>query len=117
MEDFSKEIFDGGKIAINVNLTRATIHEARELKKVLEEEIVFKHKKLVLDLSQCEFIDSTFIGAIVYEHKKMIERGGILNVVEPLDLNKDLFLVTRTLESLNLYKTKEEAIDGFDKAN
>jgi anti-anti-sigma factor len=112
MEDFSKEnVYD--VTVINVNLTRATLKEAQELKKIIDEEITIQHKKLLVDISQCEFIDSTFLGAIVYEHKRMLEKGGSLNIVEPVALNENLFHMTRILEKLNLHKSREEAIESF----
>jgi hypothetical protein len=98
MEDFSKEnVYD--VTVINVNLTRATLKEAQELKKIIDEEITIQHKKLLVDISQCEFIDSTFLGG--------------LNIVEPVALNENLFHMTRILEKLNLHKSREEAIESF----
>ena len=64
MKDFAKEYFSDAVI-INVNLTRATLKEALDLQNLLDEELIYNHQNLVLDISQCEFIDSTFIGAIL----------------------------------------------------
>jgi anti-anti-sigma factor len=116
MEDFYKEYLSG-VIAINVNLTRATLREAQELKHLIDEEIIIQHKKLLLDVSQCEFIDSTFLGVLVYGHKRMITKGGKLNIVEPANVNQSLLHLTRVLESLNIYKTRNEAIENFNSNN
>jgi anti-anti-sigma factor len=114
MEDFIKEYLYG-VIIVNVNLTRATLREAQELKKILEEEITIQHKKLVLDISQCEFIDSTFLGVLVIEHKKMIANGGILNIVRPTNTNGNFLHLTQVLDRLNMYETRSEAIENFGK--
>ena len=116
MEDFYKEYLSE-VIAINVNLTRATLREAQELKHLIDEEIIIQHKKLLLDVSQCEFIDSTFLGVLVYGHKRMITKGGKLNIVEPANVNQSLLHLTRVLESLNIYKTRNEAIENFNSNN
>jgi anti-anti-sigma factor len=116
MEDFYKEYLSG-VIAINVNLTLATLREAQELKHLIDEEIIIQHKKLLLDVSQCEFIDSTFLGVLVYGHKRMITKGGKLNIVEPANVNQSLLHLTRVLESLNIYKTRNEAIENFNSNN
>ncbi len=46
-----------------VDLTRATLSEADEFKQRLTENIENGYKKIVVDLSDCEFIDSTFLGS------------------------------------------------------
>lgn len=114
IEDFVKEYLYG-VILIKVNLTRATLREAQELKQILEEEITIQHKKLVLDISQCEFIDSTFLGVLVIEHKKMIANGGILNIVRPINTNINFLHLTQVLDHLNMYETRSEAIEYFDQ--
>jgi anti-sigma B factor antagonist/stage II sporulation protein AA (anti-sigma F factor antagonist) len=116
MEDFTKEHISEA-IVINVNLTRATLKEAIELRKIVDEELVYNHKNLILDLSQCEFIDSTFLGAILVEHKKVIKKGGKLSIVEPENLWGNLIAISRTLEKLNIYKTREEVRENIDRKN
>ena len=113
MEYFVKEYFDGF-IVINVNLTRATLREAQELKQILEEEITIQKTKLVLDISQCEFIDSSFLGAIVLAHKRALAHAGKLNIVEPSPKIHDFFHLNRILDHLNTYKTRREAIEGLN---
>lgn len=114
MEDFSKKIFENS-VVISSTLTRATLKEAKELKKIIDEEFIFRHYKLVVDLSDCEFIDSTFLGVIVYAHKKCLEMQGKLNVVMNFNVNKDLFYVTSTFKVLNVFEQLDEAISDFEK--
>ncbi len=59
MEVFEKKSVDD-VFVIGVNLTRSTLNEAIEFRKIIEEEISSGHTNLVIDLSKCEFIDSTF---------------------------------------------------------
>ncbi len=61
MEAFEK-IFVDGVFVIAVNLTRSTINEANEFRETIEEEINSGHTNLVIDLSKCDYIDSTFFG-------------------------------------------------------
>jgi len=100
---------------IVVDLTRATILEAREMKQVIEAEIAAGQRKLVIDLSECEFIDSTFLGSLVVELKKMKEEGGELKLVLPKKLDKDLFAVTDTFRLFHLYKTRDKAVKSFSE--
>ncbi len=68
MEDFERIVIDDVTVE-KVNLTRATYKEAGELKNILKDDIVRKTRKIVIDLGQCEFIDSTFIGVLVVSFK------------------------------------------------
>ena len=116
MEDFTKEYFPDA-VVININLTRATLKEAIELKKVFDEELLYGNKNFVLDISECEFIDSTFLGAILVAHKNVVEKDGQLNIVEPENLWVSLLAISRTLEKLNLYSTREDAVEYLERSS
>ena len=67
-EEFELLTVNGVRFII-LNLSRATLREAIILKSIIEEEINLGEKKLVLDISQCEFIDFSFIGSLVVEKR------------------------------------------------
>ena len=98
-----------------MNLSRATLQEAIVLKSIIEEEINLGEKKLVIDISQCEFIDSSFIGSLVVEQKRMEEKGGKIMLIAPVKLDEDLFHVTNTLRIFEIYQTREEVIESKDE--
>ena len=74
-EDFETLLVNDLAIEI-VNLSRATYKEAGHLKKNLDELIKSNQKKIIVDISQCEFIDSTFLGALVLALKSSAKIGG-----------------------------------------
>ncbi len=51
MENIAQEI-KGDIVTNRVNLLRTTVNEANEIRNLLEEQIVFGHSKIVVDLSQ-----------------------------------------------------------------
>ena len=53
-----------------VNIDRATLHEADELKASLAIKMEEGYKNIIIDLSACDFIDSTFLGVLVNTLKK-----------------------------------------------
>ena len=112
MEDFEKKIQKDVVIEV-VNLTRATLKEANQFKKILQEDIEKKFKKIVIDISQCEFLDSTFLGTLVLAKKSMNSIGGELKIVEPASVFKVLLEKTSTLQVFDTYKSIDEAVNSF----
>ena len=112
MFDFEKH-YSGDIVIITVNLSRATVREANEFKSFVDQEIKKKKLKIVVDLSQCDFIDSTFIGVLVVTLKRLAEIGGELRLVEPPSIAHTILTVSGTLNIFNTHKTKSEAIMSF----
>ncbi len=113
MEYIAQEI-RGDVVTNRVNLLRTTVNEANEIRNLLEEQIVFGHAKIVIDLSQCTHLDSTFIGVLVVTQKKLQEKGGELNLVEPLDPAKELFYLTGVSKMFNTFESAEDALRSFN---
>jgi anti-anti-sigma factor len=113
LEDFEK-IFVDGVIVIAVNVCRSTINEASAFRKIVEEELNSGHTKLVIDLSKCDHIDSTFFGSIIMALNMTSDLGEKLKVVKPASTKEDIFLTTHTLELFDLYKTRKDAINSFE---
>ena len=81
MEAFEK-IYVNGVYIIAVNITRSTIREAYEFRKTMGEEINSGHTNLVIDLSKCDYIDSTFFGGIIWAFGKLSDIGKKLKMVK-----------------------------------
>ena len=114
MEAFEKIHIDGVFVIV-VNCTRSTMLEANEFKKLIKEEISSAHNKLVIDLTKCEYVDSTFFGAIMMTFGMMRDKGFKLKVVKPAILVESIFTITHTLSLFDIYKTREEAIKSFEE--
>jgi len=113
VENFEK-IFVDDVFVIGVNVTRSTILEAKEFREIIEEKIIPGNNRLVIDLSKCEIIDSTFFGVVILALQKMIDIEGKLKVVEPANPKEDIFTTTNTLKLFDLYKSREDAIKSFE---
>jgi anti-anti-sigma factor len=111
-EDFSREII-GDVLIEKVNFSRATFKEAQIFKNRLEYDILKGNLKIIIDLNQCEYIDSTFLGTLVVILKKMAERSGEIKYVIPQPSALYLFKITGLYSVLNLYRNKEEALESF----
>jgi anti-anti-sigma factor len=114
LEDIEK-IYVNGVFVIAVNLIRATINEAVAFRKLVVEEINSGQTQLVIDLSNCDYIDSTFFGAIIVASKMLIDLGYKLKVVKPTMVGESIFSHTNYLKVFDKYKTREAAIKSFDE--
>ena len=112
MEDFLKKV-QGDVIVEVVNLTRATRNESLEFKQILDEDIQFNFKKIVVDLSLCEFMDSTFLGTLVVAQKNIAKKGGEIKLIEPASILQTLMSKAGTLKVFDSYKNLNDACDSF----
>jgi anti-anti-sigma factor len=111
--DFTKETYSDIVIE-NVNLTRATLKEAEEFKQTLAKDIADGWRKIIVDLSECEFIDSTFLGALVVSLKKVTTLGGDLRLIGFQPAVHSMFELTRMYRVFESYPNKEEAVKSFE---
>lgn len=110
--EFLKEQ-NGDVVIISVNLKRATLSDAEEFKDILVGEIQNGIKKIVVDISDCEFIDSTFLGALVVSLKKLTALDGDLRLVGFQPAVHSMFELTRMYRVFESFKSKEEAVQSF----
>jgi len=97
-----------------VNLDRATLREANEFKTNLEKDINQKERKIIVDLSACEFIDSSFLGSLVYILKKVVKNGGALKLVGFKPAVRSMFELTRMFRVFETYSTLNEAVESYN---
>ena len=113
MEDITKEI-RAEVIIYKVNLLKACVNEADDLRSLLDKQITIGHSKIVVDLSECSYLDSTFIGILVVTHKKLLAKGGKLIIINPLDPAKRLFHLSGISKVLNTFEATEDAVRSFN---
>ena len=112
-EDYTRK-FIGDVLLERINFVRATFKEAAIFRDRIYDVISMKQHKLIIDLSRCQFIDSTFLGALVMILKRITERGGELKLVIP---NTEAFKIMNTMglyRVFNIYSSEEEAINNFE---
>ena len=111
--DYLQETYEDVLVQV-VDLTRATLREADEFKYTLSKSIEQGYRKIVVDLSLCEFIDSTFLGALVVSLKKVTTMGGDLRLVGFHPAVHSMMELTRMHRVFETYPTKEDAINSFE---
>jgi anti-anti-sigma factor len=112
MEDFQKQM-SGDVLIEKVNLLRATIVEVSIMKKRLFEYIHLSKKKIIVDISKCDFIGSTFLGALIASLKRTRETGGDIKIVVGRSVVKDVVGFTGFLQVFEIYDSIEDALNSF----
>lgn len=109
-----EEVIDDVIVEI-INLDRATLREAEDLKDKVISKINAGFNKIIIDLSAVEFIDSTFLGVIVGTLKKAVKQGGDLKLVGFKPPVRAMFELTRLFRVFETYSELQEAIRSFHK--
>jgi anti-anti-sigma factor len=102
---------------VEVNFTRATLKEANELKTILFNAIDNGERKIIVDLSQCEFIDSTFMGTLVISLRKVNACQGDLKLIELHPSARSLFDLAKMFRIFESYTSIAEARKKYKLEN
>jgi anti-sigma B factor antagonist len=116
METFQKE-YRGNVVVITVNLVSATLNDTNEFKGFMDELILLTECDVVVDLASCNHLDSTFIGALVMNYKKLKNKDRNMVLVEPNDQTK-VFLTMNSLSKIfPLYPSVDVAVEDLLNRN
>jgi anti-anti-sigma factor len=102
-----------GYLVATLKFKKATIMEAIDFKSILDEEINKGHNNLVIDINECDSVDSSFIGVLVVTWKKLRSNGGTLKLVKLGNFTQSIFHLSGVIEIFEHYQTVEEAIGSF----
>ncbi|MDO8549067.1 MAG: STAS domain-containing protein [Ignavibacteria bacterium] len=114
MSDNSFEHFQYSDIHIvNVNLTRATMDMASTFNKFLQEIISKERNKIIVNLSDCEYIDSSILGVLVSSLKKAITLDGELKIVWRDQNEYSMFSLTKMDNIFRIFNNLKDAVNSF----
>ncbi len=114
MTEFITEIVEK-IIVVRIQLDRATLSNAGQLRDKLIELIQSGRREVIVDCRNVGFMDSTFLGSLVVSLKKMNSVDGDLRLVFA---NKEspvwiMFEATRMLKVFKSYFSLDEAVKSF----
>ena len=90
---------------------------APELKQVLAESIESGRVRIVIDLTDTTFLDSTALGVLIGAVKRLRSRDGALAIVNVDENITKTFEITGLDQIFTIVPTREEAIDAVDPAH
>ncbi|MFA7287816.1 MAG: STAS domain-containing protein [Melioribacteraceae bacterium] len=107
-----EEVIDDILVEI-INYDRATLSEAEILKGMINKKVDLGFNKIIIDLSSCTFMDSTFLGVLVNTLKKAAKTGGDLKLVGFQPAVRSMFELTRLFRVFDTYSELQTAIKSF----
>jgi len=99
---------------VHVFLTRATLAKAVSFKDYVSELVNSGANKFIIDLSICEYIDSTFLGAMVAVLKKVNSLNGDLRLVYNKEVPSLLFVLTRMDKVFKTFASLDDALASYN---
>ncbi len=94
---------------------RANLNNAMFFKNLLLELIEKGADKLIIDLSACKIIDSTFLGSLIAVLKRVSLLGGRLCLICCADICSWLFVMTKMDEVFDIFQSLDEAVNSFKR--
>lgn len=90
------------------------VYTAPQLRSALEERVAAEQTRIVVDLQEVGFLDSTGLGVLVGRLKALRKIGGSLHVVCTRESILRLFSITGLDRVLPLHDTVDEALAAVD---
>ena len=112
MEYFRRETVDDIVIE-KVNLTNITFIEGKVFWERLQSDLHSGYLKIIIDLSFCSMIDSTFIQILVNIHRIISQRNGEMRIVLPLAQSTEFSKVAGLSGLIRVFNSLEIAINNF----
>lgn len=110
--DFNTEIINGALI-LTVNFSRATYREAREFNNLLSDAAKNGINKLLIEMHEVDFIDSTFLGVLVINLKKVMKVNGKLRLIGLKTSVYSVIKFTNLAKTFEIFGSKEEALEDL----
>jgi anti-anti-sigma factor len=102
-----------GGIGVVRPIGRLDLLTAPEVRQHVAQAIAAGSRRLIIDLAEVQFIDSSGLAALISGLKTARLAGGDLRIARPNDQARFLFELTRLDQVLRPYPTVEEALAGY----
>ena len=90
-----------------------TLNHALQLRRTFDAFAKEGHKKVVVDLSSLDYIDSSGLAAFIQLHVATKKIGGVLNFCSLSENAQDVFKMAKLDTLFPTYETLEAALNGF----
>lgn len=88
---------------------------APELRELLKNIIGNGGKKILINMTNVVFIDSSCLGVLVNAHKFAIANGAVIKFAQPIEQVRKIFELTRIDKHLAFYADMDDAVISFSE--
>ncbi len=106
-------ITDGGIGLIEVKGSLVGGEETIELRRAIAGFIDREYAKLIIDLSNVTYLNSTAIGVLVSAHTSYVKRSWSIKLCGLNKTIKSVFVITKLALVFDVYDKREEAVKSF----
>jgi len=99
-------------VVVRLPVNRLEVSIAQDFKNEILKLIEKGHKKIVLDMENVRFIDSSGLGCMV-SCLKSVGGDGDLKIANPSDSVQKLLKITKLNRIFNIYSSTQQAIEEF----
>ena len=114
--DIEQKLLDHDIVVLAMN-GRITMGSAsQKIEWTIAELLKGNHKRVIFDLSQVCYLDSSGIGILMMCHAKLKKAGGRLHLVGAQGMVEEVLAITSVDKVVPLYSTAKEAAEDFQLA-
>ena len=92
------------------------INTAPDLRELLVKHVKAKQPRLMLDLSELSFMDTSGLATLIEAHLKTEKQGGALVLFGLQPRILEVFEVTRVIDLFSVWETQEQALEALRAA-
>lgn len=100
-------------LVLTIKVKRATVEISGQLKQDLTDRIEDGYNRIVVDLSETDFVDSSFLGVLLAGLKKATIHNGEMKISGLQPSVKNIFELTRLYRIFDIFEKREEAVASF----
>ncbi|MFC1504162.1 STAS domain-containing protein [Spirochaetota bacterium] len=89
------------------------LYNAPEIKESIKQQIDQGHKKVIINLENVSYIDSSGIGALISSLSNLKKIGGGLKIINVYDSVRKVFELTKLTSFFQIFNSEDEAIADF----
>ena len=89
------------------------LYNSPNIKDMIIDKMNSGYKKIVLNLNDVSYIDSSGIGTLIYCRTTLNQANGQLKIINIKDSVKRIFELTRLVNYFNVFDSEEAAIKSF----
>lgn len=92
---------------------RLIVGDASKLRDTVSDELNLKRSRIILDLADVEYIDSTGLGCMVICYTSVKKAGGALKLLHLNKRNIELLVLTKLHTIFEVFSDEQDAVNSF----